>query len=242
MIDTTLVSYEDIALEYYNPVRHPTCANFREASALILRKWLQAFPHGRGLFCEVGAGKSLLAELLAAQGLGVTRLIITDSSPSMLSYSRQWADKRTHLIIADSAMLPIASGSLDLLVSSLGDPYNELRFWGEAYRTLRSGGVVFFTTPSYDWATAFRAEGDRNEVEHAEFELSSGERVYVASKIYPSNEQIELIGKAGLVIKEYAQIALSEITVSPLSPKLLMDRGPDASVLEGYIAVKPQIS
>lgn len=238
MIDTSLASYEEIASEYYDPSRHPTCANFREASALILRKWLQDFPHREGLFCEVGAGNSLLAELLAVQEPRATRLIITDSSPSMLSYSRRWADKRTHLVMADSTMLPIASGSLDLLVSSLGDPYNEFRFWREAYRTLGSGGVVFFTTPSYDWATAFRAEGDRNEVERAAFELLSGERVYVPSKIYPSNEQIELIGKAGLVVKEYTQIALSEITISPLSPKLLTNRGSNASVLEGYIAVK----
>jgi SAM-dependent methyltransferase len=160
----------------------------------------------------------------------------------MLAYSRRWADKRTLLIIADAAMLPIASGSLDLLVSSLGDPYNDLRFWGEVYRTLRPGGTVFFTTPSYDWAAAFRAGGRSKATEHAEFELSSGKSVYVPSNIYPSKEQIELIGKTGLIMKEYAEIALDEITSLPLSPKLLIDRGSNTSVLEAYMAVKPQIS
>jgi SAM-dependent methyltransferase len=142
------------------------------------------------------------------------------------------------LIVADSTKLPLAHGCLDLLVSSLGDPYNDLKFWEEARRLLRPGGAVFFTTPSYDWATDFRGSGHRNGIEYAEFELSNGERVYVPSKIYPRDKQTELIGKAGLVVEGYAVVTLSEITSSPLSPKLLPERGPGASVVEGYMVVK----
>lgn len=238
MTETTLASYEDVAPEYYDPKRHPTCANFREASALLIGRWLREFAPRAGVFCEVGAGRSLLAELTADLSLGEARLVLTDSSPSMLSYSRRWAGPNASLVVADSARLPFAAGSFDLLVSSLGDPYNDLSFWREARRTLRPGGAVFFTTPSHDWATAFRG---RDRDGSAEFELSNGESVYVPSKIYPRSAQIELIESAGLLARagRHAEVLLSDIKSSALSPKLLADRGADASIVEGYLAIKP---
>lgn len=239
MIKTDVASYEDIAAEYYDPSRHPTCANFREASALLLSRWLQEIPTDSGWFCEVGAGKCLLAELLAAKGQARPHLIIADSSPSMLSYSRQWASAKTHLVLGDSLMLPIASRSLDVLVSSLGDPYNVPSFWSEIYRVLRPGGTAFFNTPSYDWAVSFRGRFKSNDTT-AEFELRDGERVDVPSWIYPSSEQIKMIEKSGLLTKEYTKVSISEITATPLSPKLLTERGFDADVVEGYSAVKPK--
>jgi SAM-dependent methyltransferase len=237
MIDTSLALYEDIALEYYDSIRHPTCANFREASAIMLRRWLQETPHETGWFCEVGAGKSLLAELLAAEGSSAADMIITDSSPSMLSYSRQWANAKTHLVLGDSMMLPIADDRLDLVVSSLGDPYNVPDFWREVFRVLRPNGTALFTTPAYAWATAFR-DSSASDLESAEFELLDGESVQVPSWIYPAEAQVEMIKKSGLRIKEKTRVTLVEIASKPLSPKLLTERGLDADIVEGYLVTK----
>ncbi len=238
MIETSLALYEDIACEYYDSIRHPTCANFREASAILIRRWLQRLPPGACWFCEVGAGKSLLAELLATEGSPPADLIITDSSPAMLSYSRPWAGTRTHLVLSDSIMLPITDEGLDLVVSSLGDPYNLPAFWREVYRTLKPGGSAFFTTPAYDWASAFR-DSSGSDLEFAEFELLGGECVQVPSWIYPAEKQVEMIEESGLHVKESSRVSILEIASHYLSPKLLMERGQNADVVEGYLITKP---
>ena len=238
MIDTSLAWYEDIASEYYDPVRHPTCANFREASAILLKRWLQQLPHTTGWFCEVGAGCSLLAELLAAEDSSAADVIVTDSSLAMLRYSRRWTGGKTHLLLADSMMLPIADENLHLVVSSLGDPYNVPKFWQEMHRVLRPGGAAWFTTPSHDWAVAFR-HGDNSNFP-AEFELRDGERVYVPSWIYALPTQIKMIEKSGLRVKEHSRVFLPELTAKTLSPKLLTRRGPTADVVEGYLVAKPR--
>ena len=237
MIEISPTSYASIASEYYDPLRHPTCANFREASAQLLKRWLRRAAHEAGWVCEVGAGKSLLAELLAAEGLTAADLILTDASPSMLAHSRRAAGGKTHLLLCDATALPFGSGRLYALVSSLGDPYNIPRFWAEASRVLRPGGAVLFTTPAYEWATAFR-DATNSRAVSAEFELFSGERISVPSWIYARDEQVRMIEQGGLVVEDYAHVAISQITMTPLSRKLLADRGPDATVVEGYLATK----
>src|SRR4028118_2295010 len=118
MSDPLLSTYEELSSEYYNPLRHPTCANLREASAIVLRHWLpRLLPVETATLCEVGAGKSLLAELLAEQGVTAAQLILMDSSHSMLAYSRPWENARTSFLLAEAGRLPLASGSVDILVS-----------------------------------------------------------------------------------------------------------------------------
>ena len=79
-------TYETLAPEYYDPVRHPTCANFRYASKQIIKPWLEKLTDYRPI-CEVGAGKSVAAELLLEAGESTADLFLTDSSQSMLEYS-----------------------------------------------------------------------------------------------------------------------------------------------------------
>src|SRR5690606_35896916 len=86
-------SYEALASEYYDAVRHPTCANFREASRLIINSWLDTAWPDSGWVCEVGAGQSLLAELIEERELPFDRVLITDASPSMLRHSQHWQAK-----------------------------------------------------------------------------------------------------------------------------------------------------
>jgi SAM-dependent methyltransferase len=239
MLDTLRVTYEHLASEYYDAVRHPTCKNFSEASANLLGKWLQAFPISRGWLCEVGAGKSFVAEFLTQKSRTVDHLILMDSSPSMLAYSKQWASFGAHLVLSNAEMLPLASDSMELLVSSLGDPYNSKEFWNEAYRVLRRGGLSFFTTPSYDWAVAFRPRDDEEARMSAEFQLSDGARALVPSWIYSVSEQLRLIESSGLVVKSVAHVPLSALESERLSPKLLVGDA-DASVVTGFVAIKVQ--
>src|SRR5438132_3045781 len=108
-IETHLESYEEIASEYYDRTRHPTCANFREASARILRVWLRRLSVERGQVCEVGAGDSLLAELLLEAGKEPRGVIISDPSPSMLEFSKKWVNRGAELSLNRAEMLPVAA-------------------------------------------------------------------------------------------------------------------------------------
>lgn len=233
------VSYEDVACEYYDPVRHPTCANFREASRILLTRWLGQFPVGSDWLCDVGAGKSLMAELLTSAGSGLDRLLLIDESRSMLSYSHAWTTAGARVALADARSLPLRSETLGCLVSSLGDPYNDPLFWDEAYRVLRAGGIVHFTTPSYDWAFAYRTLTGTS-MSTAVFELSDGRQICLPSLIYPEDEQRELMASSGFLTKEIAQIHLCDLESAVVSPKLLRERrGPHATLVTGYLLMKP---
>lgn len=100
--------------------------------------------------CEVGAGKSLAAELLIRHGRSLKHLLITDESAKMLEYSRQYEKAGATLSVANAERLPVLSGSMGCIVASLGDPYNTDEFWTETFRVLARGGQAVFTTPAYD--------------------------------------------------------------------------------------------
>lgn len=240
LMDTSLALYQDIASEYYDSMRHPTCANFREASSLLIDKWLRIIQPGGGVFCEVGAGDSLLAELLSSSGVAARELIITDSSLAMLSYSKRWSSTSTHLVLSDAMNLPFSDHSVDLLVSSLGDPYNLPEFWDEVYRVLTPGSIALFTTPAYSWARVFRTKSHR-DFTAAQFDLLDGGSIDLPSWINPVREQIEIIEKSGLKVVETSTVSISEIGSNHLSPKLMIERGPGAEVVEGYMTTRPTI-
>lgn len=239
MAETLVSSYEVLAQEYYNPVHHPTCANFREASLVLFRKWLDVLPLGRGWACEVGAGDSLLAEELATQGLQLNQLVLIDAAPTMLKYSSRWGRMGAHLVVGDAGMLELPSATLELLVSCLGDAYNTAAFWTEVSRALRPGGVALFTTPSHDWAMSFRSCDGRESLMTAEFALSDGCRLRLPSLIYPAQQQIALITESGLTVRDVCDIPISALKSSNLSPKLVLERGRGASVVSGFLVTKP---
>ena len=237
--DVEVGTYEDLASEYYDSVRHPTCANFRDASAHFLRDRLVFAYRETRKVCEVGPGKSLVAELLAERGVPVDGLILIDSSPSMLRYSEKWAHTGAQLVIGDAFILPLASESVDLVVASLGDAYNDHHFWRDVERVLRTGGISLFTTPSYDWAAAFRNTDDPFMMTLAEFLLRDGRTLYVPSRIYPRDDQIKLVEDSDLVVIEVNEIPISVLESKHLSPKLTPRRGRDASIVTGYVIRKP---
>lgn len=233
----TVCTYEMLVPEYYDSVRHPTCANFRQASYSLLKGWVQLLLSQNGRVCEVGPGKSLIAELLTQHGYILDNLFLVDSSPSMLAYSNHGNTHGAKLMLGNAEALPIPSGSISIVVSSLGDPYNSLRFWKETSRILKRGGLALFTTPSYEWAIAYRGECGE-DFAYAEFELANGRKVRVPSIIYPVNEQIRLIESSGLIVEEITHIPLSALDLDELSPKLSVLKESKSSVVAGYLASK----
>jgi SAM-dependent methyltransferase len=227
-----LGTYEELATEYYDSARHPTCANFREASDAVLARWVQPFEIKHEWVCEVGVGKSALAPIVRKGKVSLRRLLLIDSSPSMLSYSLEWRDAGAHPLLADASRLPMGDLTIGLLVASLGDAYNVPDFWREIARVLVSGGEAIFTTPSYEWAHQYR---DSSEVSRAIFDLSDGDELAVPSLILPPEAQVELIESCGLVPKAFEEVRLGATNISSVSPKLMPERGSDASIVSAYL-------
>jgi SAM-dependent methyltransferase len=230
-------SYEVVASEYYDERRHPTCADFRDASASLLRKVFTTFRPPRRVLCETGCGYSLLCELFlnGYPHAGLARIDLIDHSPTMLRYSTQkWTHPCVNSHVRDARDLPADDGSVDILVASLGDPYNDHEFWAEVRRVLTDEGMAIFTTPSYEWAREFRSERERSV---AQFELEDGTLVQLPSLIQPPDEQIKLIEscKPKLVVEEQFDFRIRQLGRPRAGSKVLPERGPDASVVTCYV-------
>jgi SAM-dependent methyltransferase len=225
-------SYEELASEYYDPIRHPTCARFREASRMLISRWLGQRDAWRGQLCEVGAGDSVLAEALRIGNVQFDDVLLTDASPAMLRYSTRWRDRQVHLAVADAASLPLEAQGVTLVVASLGDPYNAYPFWREVRRVLRDRGECWFTTPSHEWATALRQHPDSRD--WAVFEDARGTELRVWSRVLPELRQIRLIESAGLVIQEVRHVARKHLRDARLAPKLGVLPSDDRPVVTGY--------
>jgi hypothetical protein len=229
-----LEPYDRVAPEYYDRERHPTCANFREATAQVLSSWLPRNLDDNEWISEVGAGKSLVAEALAQRPKCLDRLVILDSSRVMLRYSKQWLQFGAHLILGRVDALPLREASMSLLIAPVGDPYNEPAFWSEVHRVLPRGGRALFTTPSYAWALAFRSNGGSEGMRQAEFELRDGRLVTVPSFVCSVDEQVDMIATAGLRVEKITEVPLSGLGTPRVSPKLITKEGPRLSVLTAY--------
>jgi SAM-dependent methyltransferase len=238
MTNHSFGSYEELAQEYYDASRHPTCANFREASAILFRKWSSLMGPVQGLSCEVGPGRSLLTELITRGELSYRRILLVDSSSSMLAHSRVFSLPGVQSIVGAASMLPLRRSSIDFLASSLGDPYNILEFWREAYRVLKPGGTILFTTPSHEWAAAFRKGLSVELKTKAEFVLRDGRKLYVPSFILPGEEQLKLMASCNFQLVDRSSVRISDLGDSPLSPKLLVKDSKELVIVTGYICRK----
>jgi 2-polyprenyl-3-methyl-5-hydroxy-6-metoxy-1,4-benzoquinol methylase len=226
-------SYDRIATEYYDPVRHPTCADFRDATRLLLDRFLaQHAPRQRAL--ELGAGKSLVAECYAAHELPLTTLTITDASAAMLAYSEIWRERGAKLAVSTVEALSELEGQFDFVFACLGDPYNTPRLWHRIRQRLAPLGTYFYTTPSFDWATRFRRHHQGGQNSLAEF-LVDGERVYVPSLVLSLEAQRVMIEASGLTVEHVADIARRDLPKGVRSPKLaLAEIAADLPIVTAY--------
>jgi len=140
-------------------------------------------------------------------------------------------------MLGDAEAMPIPSGSISVVVSSLGDSYNSPGFWRETSRILKRGGLALFTTPSYEWAVAYRGECGE-DFAYAKFELANGRKVRVPSMIYSADEQIRLIESSGLRVEEINHIPIAALDLDELSPKLSVVKESKSNVVTGYLARK----
>lgn len=238
MMSESLGTYEELAQEYYDTFRHPTCANFRQASAFLFTKWSSHLPSDLGRSCEIGPGRSLLAEFRALGKFSTSALLLVDSSRSMLEHSKIYSSPGQVGIIGAATALPLKNESIEFVASFLGDPYNIPEFWHEVYRVLKPGGKFVFTTPSYEWASAFRAGLSLKEQASAEFLLSNGRKVLVPSFILPEKKQHELIASANFRIFDFDGVRVSDLGDKMLSPKLMVKGSKELVVVTGYLCEK----
>jgi hypothetical protein len=82
--DPLISTYDDIAAEYYDPARHPTCANFSELSNCFLDQRIRRFATPAINILEIGAGRSTVAPIMSTQGLPLAKLTLLDKSARML--------------------------------------------------------------------------------------------------------------------------------------------------------------
>ena len=226
-----VVGYDALSAEYYDAARHPTCANFREGSELLLRRWLDPLELQAASVCEVGAGASLTAELMDEWDLPLGPVLATDDSPAMLAHSERWRGHGIRLAVAGADAQPCPAEAMDVVIASLGDPYNDTPFWREVGRILAPAGRAIFTTPSYAWARALRRTDPPDP--WAIFETSDGDLVRVPSTILTADDQSALISGAGLTVLDRRSIRQSQLS-SPLSPKLEV-LSPEDPVVTGYV-------
>jgi SAM-dependent methyltransferase len=241
--------YSELADEYYEHQRHPTSANFRDASRALVEDWLldiitsevlKGGERDEGVtICEVGAGDSLIAEVLDKADYSLSSLLITDASSEMLQYSQKWGSKGASLATAPAQNLPLPDASLSLLVSVLGDPYNDADFWKEVCRVLETEGCMIYTTPSFEWASRFRNGTAAPGFQTAEFTLRGGKTASVPSVILPEEDQTSLIASHGLSVTSVQHVRLRDLTSENISPKLKID-GSDLPVVTGYLIRKVQ--
>jgi Methyltransferase domain len=210
--------YSVVALEYYDPQRHPTCVNFRAASAIYLTEALDCLPTS-GMTVDIGAGLSLAAELFIAKNRPLSNLVLCDGSREMLAYSRVYIERGVAALVGDAQRLPFTSSSVALLISSLGDPYNVPAFWHEVSRCLVRGGFCLFTFPSQSWARSFRLASKNERPDSAYFELKGGRSAYVPSFVYSTTRQKQMIECAGLEVLDISSIYADKIP-QPHSAKI----------------------
>lgn len=224
--------YERVAAEYYDALRHPTCDNFRAASSIYIRSALIESKLD-GNLADIGAGRSVAAEILIEKSESLRDLILLDGSAEMLSHSRQFIQAGARAVVGDACTLPLASQSICMCISSLGDSFNVQSFWFEIARCLRPGGICIFTTPSYEWASGFREFSNGERQGRALFELMSGRLVYVPSFILPTPDQITMINRAGLDVIGSSAVN-ADLVPPPHSKKIARVGG----IVTGYKALR----
>jgi SAM-dependent methyltransferase len=228
-----LGTYADLADEYYDSRRHPTSANFRSASRAIIRAWF-GHPSNSEMLCDVGAGDSLLAEVMTEQGLGLSRTVLVDTAPGMLAHSDRWRDLGAKTVVADAEQLPFDDQEFGLVVASLGDPFNTPAFWREGRRVLRHAGRLIYTAPSFEWAESFRSR-NQEPPDAAEFVLADGSRIRVQSLVLAESDQVALINKSGLRVVGIYHVLLAALGSEPVSSKLNLPA--TIPFVSGYLAV-----
>jgi len=169
----------------------------------------------------VGAGDSLLAELLVEHGRSLSQLLITDANPAMLTHSTIGARLGAHSSCQSDA-LPVRDGEVGLIISSLEiRTMSPLSGGGCSGTNTRRQGPV--TSPSYDFAHAYATAPTP--------QASSWGTVgyYRASIVLSEDEQRAMIEDAGLSLVSVTHFKRGDVPST--TPDDLDCLGPNNSVV-----------
>jgi SAM-dependent methyltransferase len=189
--------YDDLADEYYE-AGHITSRNFDATTTVATADWRDRLPEG--LLLEAGAGRGRAGEFLGATPERVVQL---DSSAKMLALPGR--ERALVHVLHDAEELPFPDAEFGCVAAFLCDGFLGLNFLSEARRVLKPGGVLFGTTPGYEWGSALR-ELLEIDVMETRFVLKGGDEVRVASFLYPRAQLEEMLSRAGFT----AEVELRE--------------------------------
>lgn len=219
-------SYDVLAREYYDEIRHPTCADFRSASRIYLTE-LFSSKRPRGRIADIGCGRSLLAEF------DKRNVVLIDSSSDMLAANSGTNEKYLIDVEAES----FGNSEFDWVFAILGDPFNSLETWKHIRHALKPAGNCVFMVPSFGWASAFRSNDIHEKEGFAAFAIADGTEVYVRSTILSVDQQKEVIREAGLT-----PVRVDHVNVSALgnvrSAKISNVLSREEAILDIYCAAR----
>ena len=204
-------------------------SRFARVSKKFLVPHLRAALPKSGSLVEIGPGTSILAPE-AASANALSRVILIDNSSGMLSYSGRWISCGARSVVAQADATGLPSGTVSLIVSALGDPYNGPEFWSEVARLLNRDGVCLFTTPSFEWSSTFRSD-KQNKI--AEFLRADGAQLFMPSYVYSEDEQAKIIENAGLLVVDRKGVGTEMLDTKP-APKLLCVKA-STPVVSAYV-------
>lgn len=231
-------TYDAVADEYYDSRAHPTCNNLNRLSHIWLSHTIpRAVDPAASL--EVGAGNSILADVMHSRGQRLDGLMLQDASAAMLKHSHRWSEYGARAVVADACAMERREASVDLLVASLADPYNTTAFFAEASRVLRPGGQILLTLPSFEWAVRFRDAASGKAAVSARFVLYSGRALDLPSFVRPLDAQVEMIERAGLMLTKFDSFGVDALPEGDfVSPKTDVFGEDPTSLLWGFRAVR----
>jgi trans-aconitate methyltransferase len=219
-------AYDKVALEYYDEIRHPTCADLREASRLFFaRLFEKEDPSGR--LADIGCGRSLVAEFKKSE------LVLVDSSTQMLDQNNFEIKRR----VIDVEFESFGESEFDWIFAVLADPYNSISSWNNIFKALKVSGTCVFIVPSFVWSQKFRLRDSGEREGFARFIIAGGEDVFLRSVIVSSQEQEQLIIRAGLQLHRCEHVYTKDMTMIK-SAKISGVLSPDEPILDIYIANK----
>lgn len=227
-METDAGNYSLVASEYYNSTLHPTSANLNAATLHGLLQLEDVFLYGN-TYCEIGAGKSILAEVYCKDEW---QLILVDRSIEMLKYSLlsngiSNTNKIVSFVQGDASSLAFKAESFDGVFGSLADPYNTTAFYSEAVRIIRPGGKLLFSVPDFQWSQRYRTfKGGSHET--IAYPISTGEIIRLSSHVYDYDEQVELLKSSGFDTVEILRVASSDcLPLEKVSPNILLNGNED---------------
>lgn len=194
------LTYSSVAQEYYDEALHPTCADFRLASRIYLKRMFEKTrPFGR--VADLGCGKSLVAEFYEGD------LVLIDESIEMLQHNSSCLQRRT----VDVEREPIGISEFDWIFALLADPYNTPEAWKNIERALRPRGQCVFIVPSFDWVGSFRRAAEDEKPNFARFVTARGGTVFLRSLVFERIVQEEMIARTGLVTQSVEHVLVGDL-------------------------------